>query len=47
MTADEFKFKMLNSKDIQEHNRWQALYMAKAKGFSAPKIADIIGISKY
>jgi len=47
MTADEFKFRMLNSKDIQEHNRWQALYLAKAKGFSAHEIADIIGVSKY
>ncbi len=47
MTADEFKFRMLNSKDIQEHNRWQALYLAKAKGFSAKEIADIIGVSKY
>jgi len=47
MSADEFKFRMLNSKDIQEHNRWQALYLAKAKGFSAQEIADIIGVSKY
>ena len=47
MTAAEFKLRMLSSKDIQEHNRWQALYMAKAKGFSVQEIADIIGVSKY
>jgi len=47
MTADELKLRMCNSKDIQEHNRWQALYMAKAKGLSAQEIADIIGVSKY
>ena len=47
MTADEFKFRMLNSKDLQEHNRWQTLYLAKAKGLSAQEIADIIGVSKY
>jgi len=27
MTADELKLRMCNSKDIQEHNRWQALYI--------------------
>lgn len=47
MTAEELKLRMYNSKDIQEHNRWQALYMAKAKGLSSQEIADIIGVSKY
>lgn len=47
ITADELKVRMLNSKDIQERNRWQALYMAKAKGFSAREIADIVGVSVY
>jgi len=47
LSAEELKLRMLNSKDIQEHKRWQALYMAKAKGLSAREIADIAGVSVY
>ena len=47
LSAAELKLRMLNSKDIQEHKRWQALYIAKTKGLSAGEIADMIGVSVY
>lgn len=47
LTVEELKLRMLNSNDIREHNRWQALYLAKAKQFSAKEIADMIGVSIY
>lgn len=47
LPVEELKRRMLNSKDIQEHKRWQALYMAKAKGLSAGEIADMTGVSVY
>jgi len=47
LTADELKKRMLNSKDIQEHNRWQALYLAKTRMLLAKEIADIIGVSVF
>ncbi len=47
LPASELKRRMLNSKDIGEHNRWQALYLAKAKGLRAGEIADMIGVSVY
>jgi hypothetical protein len=30
LTAEQLRVRIIRSKDIQEHNRWQALYMAKA-----------------
>jgi len=47
LPAEELKRRMLCSKDIGERNRWQALYMAKAKGLQAKQIADMIGVSIY
>jgi len=47
LPAEELRQRMLDSKDIQEHNRWQASYMAKAKVLLAQEIADIIGVSVY
>jgi len=47
LPVEELKRRMLNSKDIQEHKRWQALYMAKANGLSAGEIADMTGVSVY
>jgi DNA-binding transcriptional regulator YiaG len=47
LSDEELKFRMLNSKDIQEHKRWQALYIANAKGLSAGGIAELIGVSVY
>ena len=47
LPASELKRRMLSSKDIREHNRWQALYLAKAKGLRAREIADMIGVSVY
>ena len=47
LPASELKRRMLSSKDIREHNRWQALYLAKAKGLRAREIADMTGVSIY
>jgi len=38
---------MLTSQDIQEHNRWQALYLAKKMGLTVREIADITGVKPY
>ncbi|MDP2173755.1 MAG: hypothetical protein Q8J62_08275 [Candidatus Cloacimonadaceae bacterium] len=45
LPAEELRHRMLTSKDIQEHNRWQALYLAKSKALSAKELADMIGVS--
>jgi len=47
LPIEEIKRRMISSKDIQERNRWQGLYLAKAKGFSANEIADMIGVSVF
>lgn len=47
LPAEELRHRMLASKDIQEHKRWQALYLAKSKALSAKELADMIGVSVY